>query len=787
MVTLQEVESREKELSNVESQAKEIAAQPIPQRRFGSSITPEVQKQYIQRREQAQSVLMQVKQQRAELQQIKQQVITYNKQVAAANQEQAEWKQAQRFVDTKGFGIEWLPKSVQEKIRIIQARERNYKQNQAYQKQIKTYQEQGLTPVTNSSGQIIGFEDALRQQSIPLTSVPYLPSTDLTRYEKAGVVSITKTQVQTNSLPQNTITAVTQEKKSLSNLYGLPNYLSRKESYLQTQAARGYGGAGTQATLTAIGFTKPFVQTAKAVINPIETTKSLAKALATPKQTFTSIKKDISTTAKTNPSGFVGEALGNIALIQSPKLVTKISDATRVKGLTKIESTDIIAPEYFKGQNYPQITKGQSAGQLLKEFTGPKEVYGVTQLKGFTAAPKPFKATTTALKGTSELPGVYQAPKLSPNFLRVSSENKKLFSLKLTDTLRPSAMKINPKDFELITGVSKRQTRLTSLKQAKIFYETKAKPGKSYIPFIKTEKEAIIPAGTQLQKIDKRFYFEFENRKIPIYEFEALNLEDELAKAVKGISIEEASSKYYNVISDRGIISPTELSLTSSKFKSSSVTNLGSSIKVSSLPSSIVNIKSSYVKVPSSSYSVPKVSSRPITPPSSSISRAPSYSITPIISSPSPVRPSFSLTPRGSSGSPPIKPPKFPPVRTAPLIYGKSKLKRTGGLTPGYRPFVVRKGKEVFIGTKVLPRGEALRIGQKAATGSLRATFGVKQVKGFATGKDTNFKVSNLFRNYRIKEGKKIPLQNTFIQKQGKRLSFSGEKTEIQIARRLKI
>ena len=45
--------------------------------------------------------------------------------------------------------------------------------------------------------------------------------------------------------------------------------------------------------------------------------------------------------------------------------------------------------------------------------------------------------------------------------------------------------------------------------------------GVAYVPFIKTEKEAIIPTGTPLTRTGKRFFFKFEGRTIPIFEYTA--------------------------------------------------------------------------------------------------------------------------------------------------------------------------------------------------------------------------------------------------------------------------
>ena len=71
---------------------------------------------------------------------------------------------------------------------------------------------------------------------------------------------------------------------------------------------------------------------------------------------------------------------------------------------------------------------------------------------------------------------------------------------------------------------------------------------------------------------------------------------------------------------------------------------------------------------------------------------------------------------------------------------------------------------------------------------SLRATFEAEPTQTLVLGQQTNYvPQTDLFRSYKIKQGKKIPLQDTFIQRRGKRLVSGGEIKEIQAARNFKI
>jgi hypothetical protein len=105
---------------------------------------------------------------------------------------------------------------------------------------------------------------------------------------------------------------------------------------------------------------------------------------------------------------------------------------------------------------------------------------------------------------------------------------------------------------------------------------------------------------------------------------------------------------------------------------------------------------------------------------------------------------------------------------------------------PGYLPFVIKNQKKVYIGP-IVPRGKALSIAERRAKETLRATFGAEKTGLKIREKDINFKPEKkFFRSFRIKQGKKIPLKDTFIQKLGKRLSFRGEVQELQAFRMAK-
>lgn len=320
-----------------------------------------------------------------------------------------------------------------------------------------------------------------------------------------------------------------------------------------------------------------------------------------------------------------GETIGTVgSMFIAPELFAKvpglISDDIRTFGKTKLPSKDIIAPEYFEGQNYPQISKGETAGELLGEFR--PRLPGQTEKSSFHASPKPI--SKEVLPSESELPGLYVAPDLSPKFLGVTKNERPVFSLNPFETLRPTATNLIG-DFELPKGVEYgSKVNPKNLPKLREFFESEAKPGTAYVTFIKGEKEAIFTPGTKFESLSTRYYFDFEGRKIPIKEYKALTGS---TKGKKIVTYEDIIS------SSRDIGSSPRYSLfdlpkmnlgLSSSYKSSSKSYNIPSLKYSSPSSSYISKTSYYPKV---SISGTKSSSY------SNIGSFKSFSISPSISS----------------------------------------------------------------------------------------------------------------------------------------------------------
>jgi hypothetical protein len=96
-------------------------------------------------------------------------------------------------------------------------------------------------------------------------------------------------------------------------------------------------------------------------------------------------------------------------------------------------------------------------------------------------------------------------------------------------------------------------------------------------------------------------------------------------------------------------------------------------------------------------------------------------------------------------------------------------------LNQAYKTFIIRGRKRVEL-PGVRSRGQAIRYGERIALSNISATFGIKKGEGLVYDKDINFTPSKkLFRDYKIQRGKRVPLVDTFIQRQGKRLYSRSE------------
>lgn len=219
----------------------------------------------------------------------------------------------------------------------------------------------------------------------------------------------------------------------------------------------------------------------------------------------------------------------------SSRGIDKAADLFRTRGRTNVPATDVIAPEFYKGQTYPKVKTGTTARELKAEFNLPAlpgELAGTP--RSFSATGVNIQGSTKIKPGTSEVFGLFSAPKLSPKFLRVGGESPgfKLFGLTSgsLDANLPTALRLNLGKIEYakgitgstIVGTGKGSSKATGnrLTTFKGFFESVKGSGRTFLPAAKTEKEVITGYDSLIKQTGRKNFFNFGGRKVPINEFE---------------------------------------------------------------------------------------------------------------------------------------------------------------------------------------------------------------------------------------------------------------------------
>jgi len=115
----------------------------------------------------------------------------------------------------------------------------------------------------------------------------------------------------------------------------------------------------------------------------------------------------------------------------------------------------------------------------------------------------------------------------------------------------------------------------------------------------------------------------------------------------------------------------------------------------------------------------------------------------------------------------------------------KDKSKFIGGLTKGFKTYYYSKGNKIYLGG-ISGKAEAIFKGEKKVLNDLSARFGIEETNKLVKGNNVNAspRYNKYFREFKIVKGKNIKTPNVFIQKRGKRLSTSIERSLIQKARK---
>ena len=742
MVTYQELEEQEQYNQT-------IASQPIPERKFNRGITKDVQQQYIERRNIAQDNLIIIQKNKQDLQQYEQQQASYNESIRKYNQEQKAIDTAYKLYErgiTPGFikgepAYKYLVKLYKQQ--IIQ--KEYFKKQQAQQPTLEQPKEIQFSLKPNESayytlGDSFGLGEGTIVTKDKSNNIKVTPFT----YSKPNISDIKPIELTPETL--KTLPAHGYSYEQPKEIKPIKTYKVTPTEFIIGKTIIGFGENVVGLGKLTYSIYKEPLSIPKFIIksgptfisHPIESGKKIYNFGNTMINNY--IKK-----LRLDPIGQPFKTVGSLAsdiLITrgTGVILTKGTDILRTIGLKELKAETIIAPEYYKGQNYPKIKPGQTAQELLDEFR--PQLMGEIIPAGFNASPRPFKSVTIAMKGSSELPGLYIAPKLSPNFLEISGGKYKIFSLQLPKLIsRPTIIRLTPNKFKLTDLVRRDTNKITGFKGSMRYKQfdslLKSEYGEAIVPFLKTEKEAVIKIGTPIVRTAKRYFIKFEGRRVPIYEYA-------IDKAKVSNKVKYKPSHYDSI--DNSLINPATSSLGLINNKNS------------------LSYKSSSV---SSSY-------KPML----------TYSYKSTYTSPTRYMPSYK--------TPSITPTRYMPSKYPPSIVYNKYIPKHGNKVyesikryeTGYKPFVIKNRKKYYF-SGIFSKGLALRYGEDKAIKTLRATFGVEKTNILISSDNNNYTPSSkLFRSYKIKKGKRIPLMDTFIQNRNFRLSSAGEKQEILMSRR---
>jgi hypothetical protein len=326
-----------------------------------------------------------------------------------------------------------------------------------------------------------------------------------------------------------------------------------------------------------------------------------------------------------------------------------------------------------------------------------------------------------------------------------------------------------------------RGTRFSESQKKRLYQWQLEKTGEfKPIGYLSVESEATLAPGEVIVGRGTAAVTLIEGKRVPIIEAAVMDVKDVprntvVLKAGSKEALETYGLQLYSrrggkpVLAVEKPLSLSSRSTTNRKLSGNFVTSGGTSSSTASTGSTS-NFIYSPGSPPSSLISPP---SRPSSPPSSLIS-PPSRPSSP---------PSSLISPPSRPSSPPSRPSITPPYKERGDSRGRSTYSDLLRKVPEFAAFLKERGafREVGRGSRI----EALSFGSEAALSSLGATFQIRKTGRSVKPKDVQPRVNlkDYFRDYRIKGGKKIALEDTFIQKRNKRLSTSFERKAIQKAR----
>lgn len=809
MVTTQEINQAENQLSQVESQARQQAQSKIPRRRFGTRVTSQQQQNILKQRQEAEQTLRQVGEQRQKLQSLRQDI---SSQEATDNKLSYISKLANSSIpinllkaQRKDYGLSKNDVANIQEIREGQLNIQKIKDQQAQ------FNREGIKPITNSQGQIVGFLDENRQQSIPIENITKIASSsseDYNRYVRAGIIKAEPTireQIQLQSLTPEERSQVVLSKEVMS--YREPSKSIEVKARERLKGLREYGGVSAFGSGLATPVTETAFFVKRAVTqSPLRTGQEVKEGVVSLYSDIRTgeLKREILDTFKNEPAFFFGRLTGEIftfkisqeIFVKTPSTASSIAtrfspnylrvseelvnigDTTFIKKVIKdipdikIEfippkSPDIKdisrldLPPSIKGAfGYSAKEQSQYLGNiglatsqrgLKKVFNNIIEIKEIEKGYGLFATPaESSKVFSTRISRLGELPR-------SPTIKELLTLNFSLFKR----TPR-SEIFIFPREivggkggFEILTrrGVSgKRTGELEAITPS-----PNIEGAPKYFEVIK--KIGVTTLGKGFGKRTTIYEAKLSNTKV------IENILEDLGKLnKKGIESTKELQDIY--------ISKTALLLESPKVTIKVTQDIQSFNQ--NYPNIVRLNALSLNRISNYEYKMQNYSTPIPSPIMFSLIRFNDITRPP---SPPPIRPDVPRPP-----SPPKSPRQPPKLKPSNIKFDTSK-----DLTKGFKTYFFVGGKKIYL-SGLSPREQAILKGQRATLKSLSARFGIEETNKLI--RDSNVTATKdynkFFREYKIMQNKTIKTPNIFIQKRGKRLVSKAERQLIQSARKNK-
>lgn len=517
MVTLTELQESERQLSEVESQARRLESRDIPRRRFGSRVTKEDQQKAIQERQEASNVLKEVAQKRIEIQNIRNEI---------AQAEQSRTSQAndytylRRVANRYGNYSETFLRRVlglsREEASIVKDINSGNRSVAEYSAQLQNYKQEGLKPIINNQGQIVGFEDSKRQQSISIQNVLSIASTnpeEKARYERAGIILSSPTAMTPREeLAQQSLRPELRNQPVISNevkSYREQTTSERIEAYRTKAIQRAKERASNiLPTISGVLGEVPLVR------RVLDTPTSYLYGLSPDNPLFKGAKQvtigEVSAEATTKYYEFIDKYVNKADefLITELKITGNQynKDARRFVAKTILTGVPfIVAPEFAVTisavSGYQKLTKGTSTEEQITgliELSAPL-IVGFSKVKSYLKEPVTIKAKSPEIQLYSEAiqKDLLQGDKLTSSAeFNIKAFQEGRYSITIPRYRYFSERGIGGLDLKAISG------RLEIDELLAIFPKAKVSKGFDRFGFVKTN-EFVIQEGKIVSSIDK--------------------------------------------------------------------------------------------------------------------------------------------------------------------------------------------------------------------------------------------------------------------------------------------